>query len=171
MKTKKILKLTITLVLLISMCILPVNAASGPYTIANRDWSGTDTILNCYTSGSVISGTQVSTWSYTGNASQRWYVYSETNGRVSLRPQANTSLALNANRSYIGTTANVITAATNVPEDYGLIYSINTTGAFPLALAARGAHYTEVFLTCTGERTLCTWQYHNGNAYWYVMLR
>ncbi len=123
---KRMLKGIISLAIVLSICVLPVNAAEGPYTVRNTNWgSGDGMILNCYTSGAVVSGTQVSTWTNTGNASQRWYIFRESNGKSSLRPAANTSLALNANRSAIGTTANVLTVSTNNPADYQFASSLH----------------------------------------------
>ena len=67
-KMKRMLKGMISLAIVLSICVLPVNAAEGPYTVRNTNWgSGDGMILNCYTSGAVSSGTPVSTWTNTGN--------------------------------------------------------------------------------------------------------
>ncbi|HIS46977.1 MAG TPA: RICIN domain-containing protein [Candidatus Scybalocola faecigallinarum] len=165
-KMKRMLKGIISLAIVLSICVLPVNAAEGPYTVRNTNWgSGDGMILNCYTSGAVVSGTQVSTWTNTGNVSQRWYIFRESTGKSSLRPAANTTLALNANRSAIGTTANVLTAATNNPQDYQFASRLHV-GSFKLSLYARYAHTNTVYLTSHGAKTMCTWQYYNANTDW-----
>ena len=101
----------------------------------------------------------------TGNVSQRWYIFRESTGKSSLRPAANTTLALNANRSAIGTTANVLTAATNNPQDYQFASRLHV-GSFKLSLYARYAHTNTVYLTSHGAKTMCTWQYYNANTDW-----
>lgn len=165
---KRMLKGIISLAIVLSICVLPVNAAEGPYTVENNNWGGADgMILNCYTTGIVDSGTQVSTWTKTGNPSQKWFIYSEAGGKQSLRPQANTSLALNANRSAIGTTANVLTASTNNPLDYRITSNMHKTpGNFKIILPARYNHTAPVYLTAHGPKAMCTWQYYNGNTDW-----
>lgn len=168
-KMKRMLKGIISLAIVLSICVLPVNAA--PYTIENQDWgSVSGMVLNCYTSGVVQSGTNVSTWTRTGNDSQKWYRWNDSRGARSLRPAANTSVALNANRSKIGTTANVITAESNVVEDYNIITfdDIKIGQTFRIALVGRLAHTKTVYLTAHGPNAFCTWEYYNSNCRWRI---
>lgn len=163
-RNKKIFAAFLVIALMIIPCSnafaydLEVEIRTGNFTGSN------DIMLNCYTSGAVQSGTQVSTWSRTSNYSQLWMFRTESNGYTSVRSLANRNVAINANRSYIGTTVNVITASTNILADYTFISmpSEYANGAF--ILAARGGHVYSVYLTRSGNANLCTWQYNNSSS-------
>ena len=116
-------------------------------------------VLNCYTSGTVVDGTLVSTWSRTGNLSQCWVSRAESGGRCSIRSQAAPSLAINANRSYIGTQVNVIAAKGNRLEDYAFVVTPGVLQAGRFGLSANDAHTQRVYITRHGNANICTWQY------------
>lgn len=166
---KKILALSIA-VMLITATSLSAFAA-GSYSpiiiieIRTGNFTGSgDIMLNCYTSGAVNSGTLVSTWARTSNQSQLWYFQQEYNGRNSLRSSANHDVAINANRSYIGTSVNVLKVNDNNILDCTFI---STPGEYVnggFVMAARMGHVNSVYITRNGNANICTWQYNNGSS-------
>ncbi len=160
MKKKRILAIMLTIIILtlsIGMNTFAAERSIQKYTVyqTNNYYN----VLNCYTSGSVVSGTLVSTWSYTGNDSQRWNVDPLTTGGYIWYPVANPAVSINANRSYVGTQVNVLTTATNVVQDYTLIFNANEDIPITLLMHPRGGHINNVVITSHGSNSICTWQY------------
>lgn len=167
-KLKKVFALVLALTLAFSLSISALAAETRValgIEIRTGNFTGSgDIMLNCYTSGAVVSGTLVSTWSRTGNSSQIWSYYTESNGRLSIRSKANLSVAINANRSYIGTNVNVLTASTNNINDYTFISKPNEYANGSFVMSGRGGHTKNVYLTRSGNANICTWQYYSGGT-------
>lgn len=167
---KKILKKMVTGVCMLSMVIstnvLGVHAAEIEIEIrtTSQPFASGEEMLNCYTSQSVpASGTKVSTWSRTGNDTQLWVMVNESNGRKSIRSRANKSVALNANRTSVGTTVNVLNVSGNNILDYTFtsIPSEYALGRF--TMAARYNQTSKVCITNNGSKAFCTWQYSSSS--------
>ncbi len=157
---KKIVASVVVLVLLISNSI---SVHAGYIGINSCEIGLSSNMLNCYTSGAVTDGTLVSLWSFTGNKSQQWEYRGEANGRSSLRSAANPAMALNANRSYIGVNANVITAETNVLKDYTLLTKPVYPNDTAITMVSRAGHAYTIYLTSHGANAICTWEYKNSS--------
>ncbi len=146
--------MAIVFVLSISLNAFAAETRAIGHVIQSRDSSGD--VLNCYTTGDVTSGTPVSTWSYTGNASQLWNTVFEWNNRYSIRSAAKNSVAINANRSYFGTQVNVLSTSNNNIDDYTFIQiPFGTDGH--LSMIARAGHTSSVYLKSNGGTAFCTW--------------
>lgn len=126
-----------------------------------NDWY---VVLNCYTSGAVTDRTPVSTWARTGNDSQRWILKNEGTGRRSIRSMYNENLAINANRSYVGTQVDMLTASNNNFYDYTFTVFPSGTVAGRFGMDARGGHTQKVYITRNGNANICTWQYAGSTA-------
>ena len=155
---KIVISLTIMIVILLGYGTTS-HAAGFLWIYSVYDGSSIYDTLNCYTSGNVVSGTQVSLWSLTGNDSQLWEYQKESNGRYSLRSLNNTSVAINAYRGYIGSTVNVLTAEGNNINDYTFIMRPTEGVISPFIMDKRGAHTAVVAITSHGANALCTWEY------------
>lgn len=146
--------MAIVFVLSISLNVFASETRAAGYVIQSRRTSGD--VLNCHTSGEVTSGTLVSTWSYTGNPSQRWNAVLESNNRYSLRSAASPGVAINANRSYFGTQVNVLSTNNNYIQDYTFTAIPFGTDGY-LTMVARAGHTSSVYLKSNGDKAICTW--------------
>ena len=123
----------------------------------------------------VVSGTKVSLWQATGDISQEWYVdwtsYGQYNRTAVLRSNQNKSLALNANRSAVGTICDMLPSNGNIYNDYNVTlegdHSVSPTQV-KLRLPARYNHTSPVFVTTHGIGNYCTWNYTGVNQTWYM---
>lgn len=154
-------KLVAVLAVIVLLASNSMSAFAGYIGITSCEIGLSANMLNCYTNGPVVDGTLVSLWSFTGNMSQQWFYRGEANGRSSLRSAANPDMALNANRSYIGTNANVITADSNVLADYTLLTKPVYPNDTAITMVSRGGHAYTVYLTSHGANAICTWEYRN----------
>lgn len=141
--------------------------AAIPYEVEIRTttqpFAAGEQMLNCYTSeAKPKSGTQISTWSRTGNDSQLWVIQWESNGYRSIRSRANTAVAINANRSYVGTVCNVLATTGNNINDYTFLVIPNEYQLGGLVMRSRLNHTSNVYITRTGTNSLCYWRYHDG---------
>ena len=115
---------------IVSALTVPAFATSSLYSTnvyhfrTAKDSSATRYVLNCHTDGIPVSGTKISLWQGTGHSSQEWFVDWTTgslnNPTAALRPNQNRTLAINADRSAIGTVCNVIPSTGNVYNDYNI---------------------------------------------------
>lgn len=133
--------------------------------------SNSDILLNAHTDGKPYSGTKVSMWRRTGHSTQIWYSDMQSDGRIALRPRDNPDLALNANRSYVGTVCDLIYSSTNIYDDYActLTYTNSSVPAkVKISLPARYNHTQTVYLTHYGNQNYCKWQYSTGTSSQYL---
>ena len=115
---------------IVSALTVPAFATSSLYSTnvyhfrTAKDSSAARYVLNCHTDGIPVSGTKISLWQGTGHSSQEWFVDWTTgslnNPTAALRPNQNRTLAINADRSAIGTVCNVIPSTGNVYNDYNI---------------------------------------------------
>lgn len=164
-----------------------------------------DTVrLNQYCSGTPVSGTRVTTWPKTGDITQVWaqyYCVGPNNqvdySRIALVPESNvtvqastyTGVAINSNRSAVGTEVNLYPIGQNMFSDYAMYIRItggghNSRGKWydscTLSLAPRGNQTQEVYITRTNTGTgdsqnlgrKCVWNYRNTGSTtqnWYML--
>ena len=166
---------------IVSALTVPAFATSSLYSTnvyhfrTAKDSSAARYVLNCHTDGIPVSGTKISLWQGTGHSSQEWFVDRTTgslnNPTAALRPNQNRTLAINADRSAIGTVCNVIPSTGNVYNDYNitLVGSHSTRPTeVKLQLPARYNHSSPVYITTHGIGNYCTWNYISSNQTWYM---
>ena len=166
---------------IVSALTVPAFATSSLYSTnvyhfrTAKDSSAARYVLNCHTDGIPVSGTKISLWQGTGHSSQEWFVDWTTgslnNPTAALRPNQNRTLAINADRSAIGTVCNVIPSTGNVYNDYNitLVGSHSTRPTeVKLQLPARYNHSSPVYITTHGIGNYCTWNYISSNQTWYM---
>ena len=76
---------------------------------------------------------------------------------LDIKSDANPSVSINANRSYVGTQVNVLTTATNLVEDYTFVFDVNLEVPTTLLMHPRGGHTHNVVITSHGSNSICTW--------------
>ena len=134
----------------------PEDTAHAYHFRTAKEYDAPRYVLNCHTNGAVVSGTKVSLWQATGDISQEWYVdwtsYGQYNRTAVLRSNQNKSLALNANRSAVGTICDMLPSNGNIYNDYNVTlegdHSVSPTQV-KLRLPARYNHTSPVFVTET----------------------
>ena len=153
----------------------PEDTAHAYHFRTAKEYDAPRYVLNCHTNGAVVSGTKVSLWQATGDISQEWYVdwtsYGQYNRTAVLRSNQNKSLALNANRSAVGTICDMLPSNGNIYNDYNVTlegdHSVSPTQV-KLRLPARYNHTAPVFVTTHGIGNYCTWNYTGVNQTWYM---
>ena len=153
----------------------PEDTAHAYHFRTAKEYDAPRYVLNCHTKGAVVSGTKVSLWQATGDISQEWYVdwtsYGQYNRTAVLRSNQNKSLALNANRSAVGTICDMLPSNGNIYNDYNVTlegdHSVSPTQV-KLRLPARYNHTSPVFVTTHGIGNYCTWNYTGVNQTWYM---